>query len=325
MDALFYPTLSLPGAAWSNPNLLFFDQIGVIAPDGDPLELFDGPTRILMDHGLVRRVQPRRYAQDDEDDALILSHLLGMMQSRRRHGELARIHLGKIAHTHLPSELRRLGLVWPSYGRDWLEGPAWVIDYLMTVIATRMATHPDLNVSLLTNLQSAERLVVGVPNGEQVRWSRRLRAVARLLPIGPDAELAKIIRFRETHVGELREFRGHVEALIRRSPEGPDGEADFEARLRQAEGLRRHLEGELEAVRTLAPALPIFLTISAITAPTVEASYYSAAAAAASLGYLLYTRGAAQRRERAARRDKLVYAALAAKAFAARSSEELLR
>jgi hypothetical protein len=325
LDALFYPTLSLPGAAWTNPNLLFFDEIGVIAPEGDERELFDGPTRLLMRHGLVRPVEPIRYAQDDEGDGHLVSHLLGMAQLQPKHGELARIHLGKIAFTRLPSELRELGLLWPSHCDDWLEGPTWVASYVMSVLATRMASHPRLNASLVTNLRSAGRLVAGVPQVEFAAASRRVRAVSRLLPIGPDAELAEILRFRERHRAELRRFRGLVEGLVRRSPDGPDGEADFDARLRQAEEVRRHLVGELEAVRTAAPPLPVAISIATIAAPAVEAAYCSAAVAVAGLGYLLYTRGAAARRERAARRDGLVYAALAAKTFAARRGDDVLR
>jgi hypothetical protein len=323
--ALFYPNLSLPGAAWTNPNLLFFDEIGVIAPEGDERELFDGPTRLLMEHGLVRPVEPIRYAQDDEDDGHLVSHLLGMAQLQPEHRELARIHLGKIAFSRLPSELMKLGLLRPSKRNGWLEGPTWVANYVMSVLATRMASHPGLDVSLVTNLRSAVRLVAGVPQIKLAAGSRRVRAVSRLLPIGPDAELAEILRFRERHRAELRGFRGLVECLVRRSPDGSDGEADFDARLRQAEEVRRHLVGELEAVRTAAPPLPIAISITAIAAPAVEASYYSAAAAVAGLGYLLYTRGAAARRERAARRDKLVYAALAAKTFAARRGDDILR
>ncbi|WP_143755046.1 hypothetical protein [Caulobacter sp. B11] len=324
MDALFYPTLSLPGSAWTNPNLLFFDEIGVIAPDADPRELFDGPTRMLIDFGLVRPVEPRRFGLDDEADGHVLSHLLGMAQGPQKRNEVARIHLGKLAYGRLSSELCDLKLLWPSYRSDWLEGPAWVVEYVMSVFATRMALHPQLNASLLTNQRAAERLVAGVAMGEQTRWSRRMRAVMRLLPIGPGAEIAEIVRFKETHARELRSFRSLIESLIRRSPDGEAGEFDFAARLRQAEMLRDHLVGEVSAIRTTAPPLPIALSIAGMVAPLVEASYASAGAALAGIGYLLHTRGSARTRERTAYDDKLVYAALAANSFAPRRSDDIL-
>jgi hypothetical protein len=324
LDALFYPTLSLPGPAWTNPNLLFFDQIGVIAPDGDPRELFDGPTRLLMDHDLVRQVNPMRYARDDDDDEQVIGHLLGLAQNPPKRSSLTSVHLGKLAYTTLPTALLDFGLLWRSFRNDWLEGPDWVVGYLMSALAMRMASNPELDASLITNIASAERFVVGSARSPQSRADRRVRAVSRLLPVGPDAALNEIVRFREQHRRELREFRGFIESLVRRSTMDADGEADFGGRLRQAEQLRRHLVGELEAVPSTAPALPIVLSITAIAAPMVEASYYSMAAGVGGLGYLLYTRGTATRRARHAQQDKLVFAALVERAFASRRGDDVL-
>lgn len=325
MDALFYPTLSLPGPAWTNPNLLFFEQIGVIAPEGEARELFDGRTRVLMDYGLVRPVHPMHYARDDEDDERVIGHLLALAQKPPKSHGSAHVHLGKIAYTMLPEALTERGLLRRLQRDDWLEGPDWVVDYVMSALATRMASNPDLDVSLVTNLASADRFVSGAPRLERLRADRRIRAVSRLLPIGPDAELDEIMRFRERHERELRSFRGFVESLVRRSSIEPADEPDFNARLRQAEQLRKHLVGELDAVPSTAPALPIMLSITAIAAPIIEASHYSAAAGAVGLGYLLYTRGSATRRARQARQDKLIYAALVEKTFTARRDDDILR
>jgi hypothetical protein len=75
----------------------------------------------------------------------------------------------------------------------------------------------------------------------------------------------------------------------------------------------------------MAPSLSIALSITAMAAPFAEASYYSAAAAFAGLASLPWQRGTAGRRQRRARADKLVYAALTAKRFRAGRSEDLLR
>ncbi len=326
VDALFFPTLSLPSATWTNPNLLFFDQIGVIAPDGDRRNLFDGPTRTLMEYDLVRPVAPERFARaDDEDDGRVVSHCLGMMHAHRSQREIAHIHLGKIAHTHLPSELRALQLLWATHHPDWLEGPAWVVGYLMSVLAVRISLHPDINASLVTNEQSAERLVVGLKRVAQDRSVRRLRAVSRLLPVGPDADIAEIVSFRQNHRRELQSFRQFVEALALRHPTGEEGEQNFEARLRGAEELRRHLVGELEAVRESFAPMPLALSVAAIAAPMAEHSPFSTTVGVGGLGYLLYTAARAHQRYRAARKDKLVYAAYAAGRFAARRADDLLR
>ncbi|KXV35667.1 hypothetical protein AD942_00315 [Gluconobacter japonicus] len=323
LEALFYPALSLPGAAWTNPNLLFFDRIGVIAPIGPARELFDGPTRLLIEHNLVRPIEPFQYAIDYDDDDNVLSYLLGMAQNQKR-CEVARIHLGKLNYSPILLELVKHKLLWKIYHEEWLEGPTWVIEYIMSVLALRIVANRNLNLSLLTNLPSAGRLVAGIPPRNQTLNSRRLRAVAQLLPVGPDAEIKQILKFREQHQPELRAFRGFLETLLRRSPTGHDGEADFEARLREAERVRNHLVGELDSIRKEAPALPIALSIAAIAAAAVEISPYSTGVGVAGLGYLLHARGVAARREGKARHDKLVFSALTAKTFAARRSDTVL-
>lgn len=324
MDALFYPALSLPGPAWTNPNLLFFEQIGVIAPQGEESDFFDGPTRLLMKHRLVTPVSPLRYAHDDEDDERVIDCLKRLAVKPPRSRRLARVHLGKISHTALPEALINMGLLRRSDQHYWLEGPDWVVDFVMSTLATRMASNPRLDVSLVTNLAYAEQLVSGAQDSERVKTNRRVRAVSRLLPIGPDAELDEILQFRERHSRELRAFRGFIEGLIRRSASDAQGEADFDARLHRAEELRAHLVGELDTVGS-GPILPIMLSVTSIAAPTLEASPYSAAAGVLGLGYLIYTQSSAARRTREARRDKLVYAAIAEKTFAARRAEDILR
>lgn len=215
-------------------------------------------------------------------------------------------------------------MLWRAHDPNWLEGPEWIVNYLMSVIAARMSSHPRLDVPLLTNLDDARRLMAGVPLAVKTIGARRMRAVSRLLPVGPDADITQIVRFRSQHRDELIAFRGLIEGLLRRSQAVPEGERDFEARLARAEELRRHLVGELAVVRSIAPPLTIALSITAIAAPVIEASYYSAAVAFGGLGYLLASHTAAARRDRTARRDKLVYAALASRAFAVHRADDLL-
>ena len=197
MNALYFPALSLPSAAWTNPNLLYFDQIGVIAPSGNPRDLFDGPTRVLIQNELVKPIDPQRYAFDDAGDETVLAHILGIAQLQRAPGPTARIHLGKISYSCLPTELIRLGMLQRSNGSDWLEGPAWIAEYIMSVLATRIMGHSELKLSLVTNQAAAMRLVAGVPASR--RATRRLQAVACLLPIGPDATIDDVMTFRQNH------------------------------------------------------------------------------------------------------------------------------
>jgi hypothetical protein len=325
LDALFYPTLSLPRSAWTYPNLLYFDKIGVIAPHGDERELFDGPTRVLMSYGLVDRVNPEQYAVDEENDAIVVAHLHGIAQTRRPSGPRARIHIGKIGYTSFPTELRDLGFLSEPDPKGWLEGPAWVCDYVMSVLATRIMNHPGLNLSLLTNQPFANRVVAGVPPSRRSAVARRVEALARLLPIGPDAEIDEILRFRRRHEQELKQFRRFVEQLVLRSGEGPDSQMDFERRLRDAERLRADLVDALRDLPSRPSPVDIGLAIAPVAASITEDAYYSAGAAVCGLAVLLYRQSEAYRRRRAISSDKLVYAALAERKIAARRADDLLR
>jgi hypothetical protein len=227
LDALYFPTLSLPSAAWTNPNLLYFDRIAVIAPIGDERDLFDGPTRLLIQNDLVRPIDPQRYAVDDGDDDAVLGHLLGLAMAQRRPNPspTGRIHLGKMSYSGLSSELIKIGLLWRSRGSDWLEGPRWVIDYIMSVLAVRIMAHPELRLSLVTDQASALSWVAGVLQPQ--RSNKRLQALSRLLPIGPDALIDDILTFRQAHGHELKKFRGVIESLVIRSVEGSNQDWDL--------------------------------------------------------------------------------------------------
>jgi len=333
MDALYYPRLSLPSPSWTNPNLLFFDRIHVIAPSGGHRQLFDRRTRALMDHDVVRPINPSEFARDDAADEIVLGYLIGRSQGMRRRAELARIHFGKIAFSRLAVELERVGLL-RRLPRDqiprsevdgsWMEGPAWVIEYLMSMLATRIVTQID-DLPLITDEENARLAVTGVRSAARNNNVRRLKAVTTLLPAGPDISLEDILRFREEHPEELANFRRFVTELTTRN----SADEDFEYRLRAAEEVRNRLVARLEQVPSRLPAAEIVLSASALAAPLVEHSYYSAAAAALGLGHLLLRTAEQARQYRQVRRavmqDKLVFAALAAKRFAPGWGDEVLR
>jgi hypothetical protein len=325
VDALFYPTLSLPRAAWTNPNLLYFDKIGVIAPDVDDVELFDGPTRTLMSHRLVEAINPERYAIDNAGDEVAVAYLHGIAHAKRVNGPHAKIHIGKIGFTSFPGELRALGLLSEPDANGWLKGPAWVCDYVMSVLAIRMMNHRDLNVSLLTNQPFANRVVAGVPVSRRSATERRIQALARLLPIGSDAEIDDILRFRQRHEHELKLFRQFVEQLILRSGEGPYSQLDFERRLCDAERLRADLVDALRDLPSHTALVDVGLFIAPVAASIAEDAYYSAGAAACGLAVLLYRQSGAYRERRAIMSDKLIYAALVERKIAARRADDLLR
>ncbi|MGO6859805.1 hypothetical protein ACCS99_20055 [Rhizobium ruizarguesonis] len=322
MDALYFPYLSLPDPSWTYPNLLFFDHICVMAPSGDRHRLFDGPTRALQDYGLVRTIDPTRYAGSESEDAQVLAYLTGVSQTKRRDQDFGRIHLGKFAYGSLVEELSRIGFLKRRLADDgyneWLEGPVWVINYLMSIFAARILAARD-DLPLITDEISSSRLIAGkAVQGESS--NRRVKALARLLPLGPGAEIADIARFKEGHQRELQQFREFITYLITRDRR--DGM--FEIRLREAERLRTHLVEELSAIRSAIPPVQIGLAIASVAAPLAEHSPYSAAVGVLGLGYLVTSWAARHRRERAIMNDKLVFAALADQRFAPRHSGNVL-
>lgn len=323
MDALYFPHLSLPGPAWTNPNLLYFDSISVIAPSRRDIGLFDGPTGRLIEHNLVRPIDPQRYRADPRSDAAIVGHILGLGSSQKRHAPLATIHLGKISGSPLMHDLIELGLLWKTSEWDWLEGPVWVIEYVMSVLAIRILMDADL--ALVTDHPSARGLVAGPIRRDVSRDKRRLQAVTTLLPVGPDVSVDHILRFRDDHRRELREFRMFVEALAFRSVDSGEDAESFSARLRSAEEVREYLVGKLEAVRSSAPPLAIALSVASVAAPAFEGSPYSLAASAMGLGYLLLQQQRARASERRMLKDKLVYAAIAADHFRPKRAAAVLR
>lgn len=321
MDALYFPSLSLPGAAWTNPNLLYFDKIGVIAPSGNERDLFDGPTRMLIEHRLVQPIDPQRYALDDRGDELVIGHLLGIAPRQRDHGPIAKIHLGKISYTSFLQELLRLGMLWRSNASDWLEGPSWVVDYIMSVLATRMIAHPELKMSLVTDQSFASRLITGTSDSRRV--VRRLKLLARLLPIGPEATIDDILNFRQENRQELKQFRSLVEGLILRSRGELDGQNEFEARIREAERLRDHLVDRLRAVSSR-NYTELALSISNVVAPLIEHSLYSVGAAVGGLAYIILKMAKKSQQKRDIMSERLIYSALAVRRFAPQSSDSLL-
>jgi hypothetical protein len=90
--------------------------------------------------------------------------------------------------------------------------------------------------------------------------------------------------------------------------------------VREAEDLRRHLIGELEAVSSNG-YLEVALSIGTVAASLIERSPWTAGVAAAGLGYLLLKRMAMAQRERATLSNHLIYAALASQHFRARSQQ----
>ncbi|TBD47120.1 hypothetical protein [Rhizobium ruizarguesonis] len=308
MEALYFPNLSLPHPAWTNPNLLFFDRIQVIAPPRVEASYFDYRTRDLISAGLVGPLDPAPYAHDEEGDEMVLGYILGQLFKRRPNSPPARIHIGKISYSRLAQRLqeaRLLSRVEHPFDDGWLEGPQWVIDHLMVVLAMRILAQSE-DLPLITSRKDAKRLAVGRLH-ESTRDVRRVAAVAKLLPVGADATIDQIVRFKVRHGEELRRFRTVINDLLK-------GEVEidvFYRRLDEAERMRYELANELRVLETRVPGWDLALSCAGVAAPFLENSPYSVAAATVGFGYLVYKLSQERLQARRRRDKKLVYAALA--------------
>ncbi|RVK27326.1 hypothetical protein [Sinorhizobium meliloti] len=307
MEALYFPHLKLPEAEWTNPNLLFFDKIEIIAP-GERYGggYLDYRTQDLIASGLVRPCDPEDFARDDEGDEVVLGYIIGQAR-RRRSREVSRIHIGKLAYSFLPQELQRYELlrqVDSHNAREWLEGPRWVIDHLMTVIAIRILARRE-GLSLITSEAEAKKVTIG-SSAARTRNERRIEAVSRLLPVGADVDLRQIVRFKEAHGEELRRFRRVIDDLVRGDVAGDV----FRARMNQAEQLRAELIEELRTLDSRVPGIDIALSAASLVAPIVEQSPFSAAVAATAFGCLVYRMSRQRLQVREIRNRQMMYAAL---------------
>lgn len=302
MDALYFPHLSLPSSTWVNPALLYFDRVGVIAPEGDHRSLFDHRTQELLDLGMARAVIPRgEWGREQDRD--FISFLLGIASSKRSYGRIERVHAGKLMYTPIADALESAGLL-SRVDHGWLEGPDWAVGRVMAYLALQISSHEPRPLPLVTNERAAARVM---SDQEGKTASRRVRAVARLLPAPSDALPREIDQFRRAHHRELEAFRGYIDALITRDQMDDDGETSFEERLREAERVRDHLVGEMQAFdwRSQGPGFAI-AALGAV-APLMEQSPWSFGVGLLSLVYGGAQGAAALGRRRAARASPLVY------------------
>lgn len=323
MEALYFPHLSLPPSSWVNPALLYFDRIDVIAPDGHSGDLFDERTDALLREGMVRTIHPFSYHWSEGEDERFIAFLYGVARAPPRMPGVERLHFRKISHTSLGEELTRSGLLMRVEG-DWLEGPRWVCAYVMGYLAWQLSSHPELQLPLVTDEDAAERLMIGKPL-RRSHPSRRSRAVSKLLPVPGYVSVRALANFKEEHRRELLAFRGFVEELVTRDCLTEEDEARFEERLGEAVRLRAHLEGEIKGVGWQPSGIEVSLAAATAVAPALEGLILSSGVGLLSLAYMAAqgVRGGARRRR--ARRDPLVYAAIASGAWRPREGRDILR
>lgn len=319
MDALYFPNLSLPSAAWTNPVALYFDKIGIIAPSEYEAALSDARTAELINVGLAEPMFLGAFEQGERDEELIeqLARWWRELPKGGRQPSPYKIHRGKLIHAGLIQLLSRHQLLreHPS-DKAWLVGPEPVCMRIMSVLASRIMRAQSIS-ALVTSQAAAFEVTTDREPRTDTKTERRAQAVTSLLPIAPWIPPADLRRFKDDHGAELRAFRGFVEQLIRRN----DDDELFRSRLAGARDLRSHLVGELEAINARLARSGLGLAIAKLGGSLIEASPISGA-----IDFIaaISTRSEDARRRKEIERDEIAYAVLAQAELRARSSRELL-
>ncbi|WP_419316816.1 hypothetical protein ACN2C7_10175 [Caulobacter sp. ErkDOM-E] len=301
LQALYFPNLSLPESSWVNPAILYFDRIQVIAPMDQRADLYDRRTEELIGEDVVVPVTPGMSGWDREADARFVRYLTQLPGTQRRDLAPARVHLGKLAYTDLADDLRATGQLHED--RDgWLVGPRWAADQVLTYLALQMTTFSREEASLVTDTGAAWTRVTGITTSER-RRANELQTVTSLLPVAASTPIRELVRFRRQHARALQEFRDEIISVL------AAGSGDID--LRELHQRRDELVDDLKGFNLVSSTVSVAVTALPIGAALVEGSPWSAGAGIAALA--LGAWGEAQRGRRAytARRDPMVYAAIA--------------
>lgn len=312
-EALYFPRLSLPASNWVNPAILFFDRIQVIAPLGAYEDLYDRRTLRLIDADIVSPSTPGVEHWDTAADERFIDLLDRLPAARKRDVAPTNVHMGKLSFTRLGDALSALNLLKPE--RDgWFTAPAWVANEVLTYLALQMSAHAETPASLVTDSGPAWTRATGLTPAER-RQGRRLAAVAKLLPAAPQASVEDLIRFRRRHARALAEFHQVIADLTAADHRGSMEEIDASLALLEAEQRRDELIRDLRGANLFTASMQIGLTALPIAAAIMEGSPWSAGAGLPAVGYQLFEQGRQGVRSIRARRNPMIYAAIARARF----------
>lgn len=319
MDALYFPNLSLPSAAWINPVALYFDKIGIIAPSEYEAGLSDARTAELINVGIAEPMFLGAFEHGERDEELV-ENLARWWRDLPNGGpppSLYKIHRGKLVHAGLIQLLSRHRLLREHpFDKAWLVGPEPVCMRIMSLLASRIMRAQSVS-ALVTSEAAAFQVTTDREPIADTITERRRHAVTSLLPIAPWVSPADLRRFKDEHGTELRAFRGFIEQLIRRN----NDDELFRDRLREVGELRSHLVAELDAINARLARPGLGLAIAKLGGSFVEASPISGA-----IDFIdaISTRSGDARRRKEIEREEIAYAVLARAEFRARSSREVL-
>lgn len=227
---LYFPTISIPKSQWLMSSMFYWDKVGSIVP----LEFLQEPSQLgkdmrkLVELELVEQVVPEMYLSDIpsfEKDFLdfvdssiqyrpITKNNKLILRENEKLVATNEIHMGKLRN--LGYKLERKGLALKGEG-SWYTVESSTASYFMTYLATILGQITDYTP--LTS--SYDELANFLPNHEIVNTKEALKEKLRakiiegILPFPNFVEDPyDIVRFKEKHNDQLRNFRKFIEKFI---------------------------------------------------------------------------------------------------------------
>jgi Family of unknown function (DUF6236) len=254
-QALYYPYIRVPEAAWFTRVLLYWDQVGTILPESleDRDSVVGEYTAALLDAGLVEPVRPAEY-------------LAGIPDYAERFFEIVDADPEIQAMRDAPLDQARVGLIHEEklteemfYGLDarrlaersgegmWWNVEARTAGIYMAYLATALGALEALRMDPVSDSTS---YFVSAPETPVARAEAlRLGFLDEILP-GPERPVPArdLIGFKEQWSEELNAFRTLVESELLRIALIEDAEARTREKALTEERLRREIDDVASAM-----------------------------------------------------------------------------
>lgn len=226
-EALYYPYIEVPEAAWFARALLYWDAISSIVPRGlhESRNLSPGMLK-LMDVGLVRAVYPDEYVwripRFEEDFLALLDRDPSFSSTHSMPPD--RVHVDKLSivrstvhrekfNSPLLKELRRRGLARKTHSRLVMIEHT-TAELFMAYLAARLCELAELAMDPVTGRSELLAPFATELPGKLGQARHEVLDVALPFPRSSDLTARKLAKFKERHHDALRSFRHLIESSL---------------------------------------------------------------------------------------------------------------
>ena len=243
-NLLYYPNINLPRTDWTLRTLLYYDQLGSIAP----MEYFYSPQNFtpfmkqMVDHELIRLINPFHVLENWNSIfqpfidymngkgfplKLRQTHFHEPKKDLRRYQPNSRIHNGKFTYSGnkihsgkfedgILWQLEQAGLAVQEHNSPWFIVESHTANELMTflasVIGNKIQYQPVTDTSPINffgKIQSTKDFSLYIKNKR-----KREAILKQMIPYPEEIDITKLNRFKNKHSDLLKAFRNRVELIV---------------------------------------------------------------------------------------------------------------